>query len=1224
MNARSPEYSASPLSRLYFRWVYPTLVQGMKEPLSIETLLPLNASEDPTSCDRSFAERLQTNAHRQRPVLRSMAQLHWPTIAHVFGVSMLNLAATVGSPLILRNLVRSLTASKGSATADTVTLAALLFVCALTASMTAHHTFHMLLKLMMRVRIGLVTAIYRKALSLTIESRQKAPAGQIINLMGTDAQKFVNALNVCHSLWVHPLQLTIVMGILYWILGPASLAGAAFLMLFLYLSSVIAKRTLKARKELVRQSDVRVGLMNEILMSIRVIKFYAWEQSFNAEVMGIRGQEVRQLERLVRLGSLGTLLFLSSPVVVAVATFATFVLAGHELTPADVFSSMALFNVLRQAMVTLPDMVTLWLDANVSIWRVESFLSLPELRKRAQPEGRHGSIELQQACFEWTADAVALSDATLAVAPGELLCVVGSVGSGKSALIAAILGDLNLRSGHSQVVGSIAYVSQQAWILNDTIRNNIVFGLPFDEAKYREVLRVTQLLQDLDQFPGGDATEIGERGVNLSGGQRQRISLARAVYCDASIYLLDDPLSALDTKVAQAVYDECICRHLKGKTRILATHRLEFVQRADRIVMMVQGTLVEGRSVAFERLWSVYLRTATVPQSATSQEDEFKSNGIVLAPEDGTKGSALRLMTEEERHTGVVGWSVYRNYFSVFAPGALALAVATAFVAKELLNVGTDSWLAFWSTHQPFESTRFLVGYLALGVIACAATYLRTLLVAMRGLRAGTRFHTNLLRSVLAAPMSFFEGTPVGRILNRFSRDMEAIDQQIPRSLLDSLGCVFTIVSTLVVVVAVTPLALLGVIPIAVLYWVVQRVYRPASREGQRLDSITRSPIFAQFSETLAGVSVIRAFSAEQRFEAELLKNLETNSRSFYTIVSANRWLGTRIETLGAAIVACAAFASVLSANVLGFGFVGLSVTYALAITSAMNWAVRMFSQLESNLNSVERISHYTDLPREKWTGESPPEAWPLVGGVVFDGLTLSYRDDLPPVVHDLHCTIKPGEKVGVVGRTGAGKSTLLLALYRILEAKSGRILIDGVDIANLDLATLRSRLAIIPQEPTLFRGTVRKNLDPFGLQTEQRLWHALDRAALKKAVESLPQGLDTDVHEGGSNFSVGQKQLLCLARALLKDAKILLLDEATASVDVATDALIQETIKSEFRAATVITIAHRLGTVMDCDRIMVMDSGRLVEFDAPRALMANGRGSFAAIVADEASHHRH
>ncbi len=1225
---RSPEQSAGLFSRLYFRWVRPTLDAGVEHPLTIADLLPLHEEEDPQRCETAFKDELVVNAARRRPVLRSMWEIHKRALAGVFGISMFHLVASVASPLLLRELVHELGGGGG---ALALTLAVSLFVSALATSMTAHHIFHRNLRLMVRVRIGLVTAIYRKSLALTIESRQRAPAGRIINLMGTDAQKFVNMLNVFHSLWLHPMQLTLVMAILYWILGPASLAGAAILLMFLYLASVVARKGLVARKELVKHSDERVGLMNEILMSIRVLKFYAWERSFEAEAQQIRGREVVELRKLAKLGSLGQLLFFSSPVVVAVATFATYVLSGHALNAADVFASLALFTVLRQAMVMLPDMLTLCMDANVSIKRVEEFLALPELAKRAPSSLPAGTISLKGAAFSWTKTARALSGLDLEVRRGELVVVVGAVGSGKSALIASLLGDLELVAGTADVAGSVAFVSQQAWILNDTIRANVLFGLELDEARYERALAVSSMLADLAHFPGGDATEIGERGVNLSGGQRQRISLARAIYADADVYLLDDPLSALDAQVAHAVYDDAILGALKGKTRILATHRLEFVDRADRLIVLDGGVVVESgrprelkrKSKYFFQLWRAYERAegnaeATEEEMLAAEAEADVPAAERVSPARGELGKpATRIMTEEERNTGVVGWGVYKLYFKTFAPGAIAAGLSVAFLTKELLGVGTDSWLAYWSTAKDFQAHWFLLGYLAFGIAACTSTFIRSLIITLRGLTAGTIFHNGLLKSVLAAPMGFFEGTPVGRVLNRFARDMEAVDQQIPRSLLDALGCIFTIVSTLVVVVLVTPAALFAIVPIGFIYWQVQKTFRPASREGQRLDSITRSPVFAQFSETLAGVAVIRAFGAERRFERSLLGALETNSRTFYTLVSANRWLGTRIETLGAGVVAAAAIASVATTSSLGAGFVGLSVTYALAITGAMNWAVRMVSQVESNLNSVERIEHYTRLPSERWAGARPPEGWPSAGEVRFDKVTLRYRPDLPPVARELDCTIRAGEKVGIVGRTGAGKSTLLLSLFRILEPEAGRISIDGVDVAGLDLAALRSRLAIIPQEPTLFSGTIRKNLDPFAVHDEARLWDALARAALKESVQRLPKGLDTNVHEGGSNFSVGQKQLLCLARALLKDAKVLLLDEATASVDVTTDAWIQRTIREEFRDATVITIAHRLGTVMDSDRIMVMEQGRVVEFDAPEVLMGRSGGHFAAMLAE-------
>jgi ABC-type multidrug transport system fused ATPase/permease subunit len=1209
----------------------------MARPLSVETLLPLNEAEDATHCWQAFSRTLDQAPMHPRPVLRAMARLHRRTLYRVVALSLVHVSAGVASPLLLRSLLKSLEA-QGEGLRFGFMLACALFVTALTTSMSAHHIYHILLKLMVRVRIALVAAIYRKSLALTIASRQEAPAGQIINLMGTDAQKFVNALNVVHSIWMHPIQFVVVLSALYWILGPPALAGAAVLLCFLALSAVVSRWFLRARAELIKHSDERVGLMNEILMSIRVIKFYAWERSFTGEVQAIRGKEALVLARLARLSGVSVLLFLSTPILVALATFASFVLGGATMNAADVFSALALFTVLRHAMVTLPDVVTACLEANVAVRRIEKFLRLPELPPRTVSAAAPGTVKAGGATLEWTPGIVAVDGLDLSIRPGELVVVVGAVGSGKSALLAALLGDLQLARGTLEVAGQVAYVSQQPWILNATVRQNVVFGLPDEPARYDAAIDACALRFDLTLLPAGDLTEIGERGVNLSGGQRQRISLARAAYTNADVVLLDDPLSALDNRVGQLVFDHCIMGALGGSTRILATHRLEYVDRADRVLVMDGGRVVEQGAPAelrqssqrFRELWRAYERGMEVDDGAAEGIEAVAQTAAPppaepadAAPSRG-EASGARIMTDEERNTGVVGFAVYRRYFKEFAPGLVTAFLLVLFILKEVLHVGTDSWLAYWSSASGFEVWAFLGGYAALGLLTCAATFWRSLAISLSGLRAGTSFHNGLLAAVMRAPMSFFEGTPVGRVLNRFSRDMEAIDQQIPRSLHEAFGCVFTILTTLCVVVGVSPLALLAVGPIALIYWRVQRRFRPASREGQRLDSVTRSPLFALFSQSLAGVPVIRAFGAVQRFEGELLRSLETNSRSFYTIVSANRWLGTRIETLGAGIVASAAFAAVLYGGV-HVGFAGLAVTYALAITGALNWAVRMFSQVESNLNSVERVDYYTQLPAERWTGVVPPAHWPDEGRIAFRGFELRYRPDLPPALRNFSAVIEPGEKIGVVGRTGAGKSTLLLGLFRLVEASAGVIEIDGVDIRGLDLSELRARIAIIPQEPVLFRGSVRKNLDPFGLHDDARLWDALRRAELDAAVKRLPLGLDTDVHEGGSNFSVGQRQLLCLARAILKRGRILLLDEATASVDVATDELIQRAIRAEFEGATVITIAHRLNTVMDCDRIMVLDGGRLVEFDRPSALQRRHGGAFAALVREEHAHvHAH
>lgn len=1214
------------------------LREGRRTPLTVEQLLPLTPQENPARIDSAFQGEYSRQSSRPRPLLRTIWSLEKKNLALAFLISMLHLAVLVGNPLLLRELIRWLEGAGSPDVSSGYALALALVVTSIVGSLAVHHMFQVVLRMMIRVRVPLVAIIYRKALRLTQEARQATSAGQIINLMGTDAQKFINAINVIHSLWFHPLQLALSLIALYWILGAPALTGVAVLVATLVISVVISRRQIIVRGRLMKFSDVRVALMNEILMSIRMIKFYSWEPSFQHEVQSVRAQELRELSTLAKLQALSTLIFLSTPVVVAFATFSTVVFMGGALRVSDVFSALAFFTLLRHAMLMLPDVAAAAIEANVALRRVENFLKLPELPPLTVLAGRPGAIQARAASWEWRPTIPAVSDLDLNVSPGMLLGVVGEVGSGKSALMQALLGELPLRQGAVELHGTIAYVPQQAWIQNGSVQSNILFGKPMDRARYERIIHASGLRDDLGEFPDGDHTEIGERGINLSGGQKQRISLARAAYADADIYLLDDPLSALDSRVGAHVYRELLCGVLREKTRLLVSHRLEFIERADHVIVFERGRVVEegvahsllAKRGVFAALWRVHNERAlrerdahgeSAPSTAMLRsEAELPQDISDETPRaEGVVQPVRQLVAAEERFSGVVDPAVYKRYLSLFAPGIFFVLLATVFVAKEFFNIGSDGWLAWWSAHHEVHVSYFIIGFAILGFAACFTIFLRSLVISLRGLVAGRLMHDSLLTAVLRAPMSFFEENPVGRILNRFSRDLEAIDLTIPRTLHEVTGCAFSILTTVLLIILVGPWALVGLVPVVYLYFMAQAYYRPAAREGQRLDSITRSPIFAQFSESLVGVAVIRAFGAMNRFERQLLHDLEINSRTFYTIVAANRWLGTRIETLGAGVVGSAAFCAVALHQSAHLGFTGLSVTYALAITGAMNWAIRMFSQLESNMSSVERIGYYSDLEPERWPGVEAPPQWPSAGTIEFDRLELRYRPALPAVIKGLSATIQSGEKVGLVGRTGSGKSSLLLGLYRILEASSGEIRIDGVNIATLSLSALRRALAIIPQDPVLFRGTVRKNLDPFGHHTDEELWTVLGRSHLESLVRALPLGLNAVVSEGGTNFSVGQRQLLCLARALLRRNKILLLDEATASVDVATDVLVQRTVRELFADCTVITIAHRLSTILDSDRIMVFETGRLVEFDRPRELSSKNSGALRALLVEAA-----
>ena len=1241
-NTRTEQNSGF-FARLLFLWVNPLIQKGQHNALADIDLFELNSVEDSLKCSSEFRDVFALNQQSKRPVIATLWKLHRSTYVGVCLLALVYLVCSTANPLLIREIILFLKMSEGGSPelnsginhaplSQGLVYAFALLLSVLIANIGNHHLYHISLKIGMRMRAGMVVALYRKALRLTPEARLNSSTGEIVNLMANDAARIYNIAAQLHSLWLMPVQMIVIVALLFSVLGSSMFAGLAVMLLMMAVSAGRAKKMMQARKKLLGLADARVSLMSEILNGIRVIKFYAWEKSFLKNVGAVRTEEHLHLRRLARELALVSVLFLSTPVFVGLATFATHLLMGRTLNAPDVFAALAFFGILRPVMAQLPMTVSSYLDANIAAKRMEDFFAQPEIEPRFDAPLPKGSVRFENAFAGWKAEAPFLKNLNLEIVPGECVAIVGSVGAGKSLLLAAMLGELKLQRGRFESAGTLAYVSQQAWIVNASVRENIVFGLEFDAEKYARCLHVCALESDIAQLPAGDLTEIGERGVNLSGGQKQRLSLARAVYSDADIYLLDDPLSAVDSAVGQHIFNECIAGVLKNKTRILVTHRLEYAMQASRIVQLEKGLIADCGTPAqvlmrggeLATLLSEYQKdhaTPSTPEQEKSTHLPVKPGpsspaqvaaphraprsahslvqSLAHSPEANVAGAAPksdrgRLVVDEERFVGAVRTDIYRVYFKALAPGALLLLLFGAFALREIFTAGNDSWLAYFSSSQTISMQTFLVVFGVLGVCATLATYLRSILTTFGGVRAAQLLHEKLLQGVLRAPMGFFESTPSGRVLNRFGKDMEVIDQFIPNILLDALGCIFTIFSTLLVICVATPLALFVLVPAGFVYFRVQKLFRLSSREIKRLESISRSPVYAHFSESLAGATTIRAFGAEERFTLESVQRFEGNQRAFYTMISLNRWLGTRLEFLGALVVFSAVVFAVLARHQISPGLAGLSVTYALMVTGALNWAVRMVSELESIMNAVERVTHYSTLAEEKWEGQPAPAHWPSKGHIKIEDLYFAYRPDLPCVLNGISCEIAPGEKIGVVGRTGAGKSSLFLALYRIVEPRSGRITIDGIDISTLSLSELRSSLSIIPQDPVLFLGTIRSNLDPFSQYSEVQLNDALRRAHMAQPISLLPRGLDSDVKEGGSNLSVGQRQLLCLARALLKQAKIVLMDEATASVDFETDTLIQETVRTEFKHATVITIAHRLNTVRDAHRILLLDAGKI------------------------------
>ncbi|XP_072229951.1 ATP-binding cassette sub-family C member 3 isoform X1 [Leuresthes tenuis] len=1236
----------------------------------------------------------QKVAPRQPSFLRALIKAFGPYFLIGSAYKLLQDAITFVNPQLLRMLI-SFTKQKGVPDWWGYTLAFLMFFTALLQTLILHRHFQYCFVTGMNVRTALIGAIYRKALAITNAAKRSSTVGEIVNLMSVDAQRFMDLTTFLNMLWSAPLQIMLALYFLWQNLGPSVLAGVAVMVMLIPFNAVIAMKTRGYQVEQMKHKDDRIKLMNEILNGIKVLKLYAWEKSFKEKVLAIRQKELNVLRKTAYLGALSTMAWTSAPFLVALTSFAVYVTVDENnvLDAERAFVSLSLFNILRFPLNMLPQVISSIVQTSVSLKRIQSFLSHDELDPNSVDRNITASefaVTVVNGKFTWAKeDTPVLHNINVMVPQGSLLAVVGHVGCGKSSLISALLGEMEKVEGDVSIRGSVAFVPQQAWIQNATLRDNILFGNAYNEQKYRCVLDACALTPDLEVLPGGDLTEIGEKGINLSGGQRQRVSLARALYSDADVYLLDDPLSAVDAHVSKHIFDNLIGPEglLKGKTRILVTHGISFLPQVDNIVVMVDGRVSEMGSYqellkqngAFAEFLRNYALEDIIEEDEATEEliedeelfpndalsnhhtdmvdnepviNEAKKSfirqiSIVSSEGENPRCRSVRrhgcsqrkhsepqekkkpqeadkLIQAETAETGRVKTKVYLEYAKAVGP-LLSVVICLLYGCQSAAAIGANIWLSQWtndaSRNQTKENVNMRVGvYAALGIVQGVLILVNCLLCrAYSMLRAAKLTHCNMLQGVLRAPQAFFESTPTGRLLNRFSKDVDAIDSHIPDNIDIWMRTFWYTLNVLLICSALTPMFLIVIAPLMVFYWWVQRFYVATSRQLKRLESVSRSPIYSHFSETVTGSSVIRAYGRHTAFVLMSDMKVDENQKSYYPGIVSNRWLGVRIEFIGNCIVLFAALFAVTGKESLNPGLVGLSVSYALQVTMSLNWMVRMTSDLENNIVAVERVKEYSETKTEApWEVEDkkPPAEWPIQGNVEFHEYSVRYREGLDLVLKNITLNVKGGEKIGIVGRTGAGKSSMTLCLFRLLEAAAGEITIDDVKISEIGLHDLRSKLTIIPQEPVLFSGTLRMNLDPFEKYNDEEVWKALEHSHLHKFVSNQPAKLELECSEGGENLSVGQRQLVCLARALLRKTRILILDEATAAIDLETDDLIQSTIRTQFEDCTVFTIAHRLNTIMDYTRVLVLDKGQIAEFDTPTNLISK-RGIFYSMTKD-------
>lgn len=1136
--------------------------------------------------------------------------------------------------------------------------AAVLSLCTLILAILHHLYFYHVQCAGMRIRVAMCHMIYRKALRLSNSAMGKTTTGQIVNLLSNDVNKFDQVTIFLHFLWAGPLQAIGVTVLLWMEIGISCLAGMAILVILLPLQSCIGKLFSSLRSKTAAFTDARIRTMNEVITGMRIIKMYAWEKSFADLITNLRKKEISKILGSSYLRGMNMASFFIANKVILFVTFTTYVLLGNKITASHVFVAMTLYGAVRLT-VTLffPSAIERVSEAVVSVRRIKNFLLLDELpeRKAQEPSDGKAIVHVQDFTAFWdkALDTPTLKGLSFTARPGELLAVVGPVGAGKSSLLSAVLGELPPTSGLVSVHGRIAYVSQQPWVFSGTVRSNILFGRKYEKERYEKVIKACALKKDLQLLEDGDLTVIGDRGATLSGGQKARVNLARAVYQDADIYLLDDPLSAVDAEVGKHLFQLCICQTLHEKITILVTHQLQYLKAASHILILKDGEMVQKGTyteflksgVDFGSLLKKENEEAEptpVPGTPTLRNRTFSEASIWSqqssrpslkdgVPDAQDAENTQAAQPEESRSEGRIGFKAYKNYFSAGASWFFIIFLVLLNLMGQVFYVLQDWWLSHWANRQGalndtknsngnVTGTLDLSWYLGIYTGLTAVTVLfgiaRSLLVFYVLVNASQTLHNRMFESILKAPVLFFDRNPIGRILNRFSKDIGHMDDLLPLTFLDFIQTLLLVVSVIAVAAAVIPWILIPLVPLSIIFVVLRRYFLETSRDVKRLESTTRSPVFSHLSSSLQGLWTIRAYKAEERCQELFDAHQDLHSEAWFLFLTTSRWFAVRLDAICALFVIVVAFGSLVLAKTLDAGQVGLALSYSLTLMGMFQWSVRQSAEVENMMISVERVIEYTDLEKEApWEcRKRPPPGWPHEGVIVFDNVNFSYNLDGPLVLKHLTALIKSREKVGIVGRTGAGKSSVISALFRLSEPE-GKVWIDKILTTEIGLHDLRKKMSIIPQEPVLFTGTMRKNLDPFNEHSDEELWKALEEVQLKEAIEDLPGKMDTELAESGSNFSVGQRQLVCLARAILKKNRILIIDEATANVDPRTDELIQQKIREKFAQCTVLTIAHRLNTIIDSDKIMVLDSGRLREYDEPYVLLQNPESLFYKMV---------
>ncbi|XP_022907991.2 ATP-binding cassette sub-family C member 4-like [Onthophagus taurus] len=1247
LNKPSPKKTANVCSKLFYVWLVSLFRKGIKGKISLSDLYTAMDSDKSEVISNKleyywFLELEKSKKSNRKPsLLRSMCNAF---SAHfmLYGLYYFIQFALLRSfqPVLISLFVQMFTTENldnpHKESYMYIYGFGLIFVTLLVAFFQ-HHVYLELSRAGMRWRVACSSLIYRKTLKLSKKSLSATAGGQIVNLISNDLTRFDFVAPMLHTAWVIPIQVAIITYFIYEEVQESAFAGVgAMILLTLPVQGIIAKLSTYLRTKTAKRTDYRVKLMGELIGGIQVVKMYVWEKPFEKIVEIARKKEIDLLTYTSYIrGCYASFAVFTERTTLYFSVICYYIL-GNKITAHTVFSMAQFYNILQMSMaIFFPLAVTLGAEALVSIQRLEEILMMEERHNDIELSENPGII-IEDLTASWVLGQPNLINLNLRVPEGMLCAIVGPVGSGKSTILQLLLGELRQDHGSVKIGGNISYASQEPWLFVSTVRKNIVFIQNYNKFRYNKIVKVCALERDFELFPNGDKTMVGERGVSLSGGQRARINLARAIYKDADIYLLDDPLSAVDTHVANHLFDECINGYLKGKTRILVTHQLQFLKKVDHIIVLNNGK-VEAQGTFNQLLSSNSNFMRYLQKQEESQENELQNemNDIVLQHRRteslaSTKSAVSEFDAEinyedNEESSSIEGTNPFSKYIQAGSNLCSFICLTTLLIIGQIATSLCDYFLTFWTkSDEATPRGSYTYVYIYTGVVVACIFFvtLRSIMFFKFSMNASKNLHNKMFHSLLKAPMRFFDTNPSGRILNRFSRDMGAMDEVLPRVGIDAIQIFLVMCGIIVMIGIANPYMVIAAVILGIFFLQIRRWYALTAKDIKHLEGTTKSPVLSHLSATINGIETVRANSCEIILKSEFDEHQNIHTSAWYLTITCMAAVGLWLDFLCVIFLMCIVLGFIIMDyfNPVESSNVGLAISQAMILTGMLQFGVRQSTEVVNQMTSVERILEYTNIESEenldqKTIRTQVTKSWPQHGKVEFKHLYLRYSPGESPVLKNLSFTIQPGEKVGIVGRTGAGKSSIISALFRLTNLE-GSIYIDNVDTSSLSIYELREKISIIPQEPVLFSSTVRYNLDPFNNYKDSEIYNVLDQVELKRFIPSL----DFEIDEGGANFSVGQRQLLCLARAILRNNKILVLDEATANVDHTTDSLIQTTIRKRFQSFTVLTIAHRLNTIMDSDKILVMDAGKLVEFDHPHILLQNRDGFLYKMVEETGS----